>query len=160
MDTKQALLIEAIQYVTVNCYDKLIKKFEDSRNVLETCRAWAQEFEDWWNTLDDEEQERRDYLISIDAFCDRHLRAELTPDEPDEYIVRVTRIEKYEAAVRVTATSQYEAEQKVQHALEEEEYYSYVIEDMTECINVESQDYTARPMMPGDRYNFQIYKQS
>lgn len=74
---KQALLIEAIQDVTVNCYDKLINKYEDSRLVLETCRAWAAEFEDWWWSLSEDEQDERDYLLSIDDFCERHLRAEL-----------------------------------------------------------------------------------
>ena len=155
---KQALLIEAIQDVTVNCYDRLIKEYEDSRLVLETCRAWASEFEDWWNTLDVIEQETRDYLMSIDAFCERHLRAELTPDEPDEYVVRVIRTEKYETSVRVTATSKYEAEEKVKHALEEENAFSYIIDDMTENINVESQDYEASPLMPGDNYDFSIYQ--
>ena len=87
---KQALYVEAVQDITVNCYEPLYENMEDSRAVLATIRAWATEFEDWWWSLSEEEQDRRDYLLSIDKFCERHLRAELeygdgvpdmTPDE-------------------------------------------------------------------------------
>ena len=71
---------ETIIDITVNVYWPLLKKYEDSRSVVETIKAWADEFEDWWDSLSEDEQYSKDYLTSIDDFSERHLRAELMFD--------------------------------------------------------------------------------
>lgn len=71
---------ETIIDITVNCYTPLVIKYIDSRLVVEIIKAWADEFEDWWDSLSEDEQYSKDYLMSIDDFSERHLRAELAPD--------------------------------------------------------------------------------
>lgn len=72
---------ETIVDLTANCYSKLIVKYEDSRVVVETIKAWADEFEDWWEGMSDDDRDRIDYLEAIDDFSERHLRAELEDDK-------------------------------------------------------------------------------
>lgn len=71
---------ETIFDLTVNCYHPLIVKYEDSRTVCQTILAWADEFEDWWESLSEDEQYAKDYLLSIDEFSERHLRSEIGQD--------------------------------------------------------------------------------
>lgn len=68
------LLVEANQDLTVNCYEPLIKKYEDSRLVFSVIRSWADEFEIWWWSLTDDEQDEKDYLLSVDEFSEKKLR--------------------------------------------------------------------------------------
>ena len=151
------MLIEATQDITVEAWDKVYGKpgYEDSRIVLGLFRHWAEEFEKWWQS-DDVAQEEDDYMSAIDKFTERkvsELIRELGCGE--KYIVRITRIEKYEGDVLVTAASQREAEEKVADAWQDEEY-QWLYEDMTDCVNCDSQTYKATPATDGAHWDFDL----
>lgn len=75
------LLGEAIQEVTLAAWPVIWddnKYDQDSRNVLETIRDWAEEFETWWVSHDEDWLDEHDYLEEVwkytDLKCKEYLR--------------------------------------------------------------------------------------
>ena len=65
---------------------------QDSRNVLETMRDWAEEFETWWQSHDEDWICEHDYVEEIDKYtdlkCKEYLRSICDPigdSECDEF---------------------------------------------------------------------------
>lgn len=66
---------EVVFDITSQCYTKLMEYWEDdSRQVWAVISEWAEEFENWWNTLSEDEQDRRDYMLSVEEFAEKKLR--------------------------------------------------------------------------------------
>ena len=63
--------ITALAYNELYCHDS---RYEDSQTVFAILREWAQEFEDWWNSLDGDEREIHDYVIDIENFTEEKLK--------------------------------------------------------------------------------------
>lgn len=73
-DNRTACLAEAVYDLTIACSDELMRQHEgDSRTVFNIIHGWAQEFEAWWNTLPEDEQQDKDYILEIDAFTQKKL---------------------------------------------------------------------------------------
>lgn len=140
-EIKMERYAEVVFDLTANCYDKLMKKYEDSRWVLETIKSWAHEFEDWW---DAQPEDSVDYIEAVDAFAERHLRAELGWKK---YVVRCNRVERYEATFLVEAEDTAEARKIVEDAVEGDD--GYYVEKMTECINVDKQYFEVMSVWDG-----------
>ena len=73
MTTEMHLLGEAIQEVTLAAWPVIWadnKYDQDSRNVLETMREWAEEFETWWQSHDEDWICEHDYVEEIDKYTD------------------------------------------------------------------------------------------
>ena len=77
MTREMHLLGESIQEVTLfawpivwadNKYD------QDSRNVLEMLRDWAEEFETWWTSHDEDWMDSHDYVEEIWSFTDKKAK--------------------------------------------------------------------------------------
>ena len=166
LDRTMHLLCETIQEVTLvawpiiygphNEYD------QDSREVLETIRRWGWEFENWWLGHTDEWIDNYDYIEEVEKFADRKCKEYLKeigvdPEarEQKDYIVHITRIEKYEGTVSVKATSKEEAEEKVKDAWGDGKH-DEIYEDMTENIDCDSQTYDAHEAQPGEKADFAI----
>lgn len=68
-------MVEAIQDITINAYERLYASREDpdSREVLSELREWAKEFEDYWWNLPLSKQASIGYLEAIDDFCEKKL---------------------------------------------------------------------------------------
>ena len=75
MDIKTHLICETVQYITLEAWPVIYgddnKYDQDSRDVLETIREWAEEFENWWQSHDDEWKTETDYLIEIEKFTEK-----------------------------------------------------------------------------------------
>ena len=78
-----------------------------------------------------------------------------TTNGEKDFIVNITRIEKYEGTVSVKATSKKEAEEKVKDAWGDGKHLE-IYEDMTENINCDSQTYDAHEAQPGEKADFAI----
>lgn len=66
--------LETVIDITANCYHGLYERHEDSRMIVNIISGWADEFDRWWWSLSLEEQEEKDYILSIDEFCERKLK--------------------------------------------------------------------------------------
>lgn len=107
-------------------------------------KEWAREFSKWWYCeLTDDERMEKDYYAELLSFLDKKFDELKKENEPKEYIVHITRVEKYEADVLVPATSEEEAEKKVEEAWGDGKH-DWLYEKMTENINCDSQTYKAR----------------
>lgn len=74
MTAEMHLLGESIQEVTLCAWPVVWagnKYDQDSRDVLETLREWAEEFENYWNAHDEEWMDTHDYRIEIWGFTDK-----------------------------------------------------------------------------------------
>ena len=141
-----------------------LASFAERRFTAEVCdrdrehellHKWGREFSKWWYIdLSVEEQTKKDYYEEIQAFVNRKLDELKEPEEKD-FIVHITRIEKYEGTVSVKATSKEEAEEKVKDAWGDGKHLE-IYEDMTENINCDSQTYDAHEAQPGEKADFTI----
>lgn len=69
------LEVEAIQDLTLNCYNELSAYDEYHTSVLVRLRDWGLEFEEWWSSLSFEEQAgEKDYLTEIISFGSKKLK--------------------------------------------------------------------------------------
>ena len=164
LDHTLRLFCESVQEITLRAWPIIYadnKYDQDSREVLDTIREWAWEFEYWWIGHDQDYLDTHDYFDELLDFTDRkcleYIKGLGVETEPEQkkWIVRITRVEKYEGDVLVTATSQKEAEEKVADAWQDDEY-QWLYEDMTECINCDSQTYEAKPAADGDHWDFDL----
>ena len=74
MTTEMHLLGEAIQEVTLAAWPVIWddnKYDQDSRNVLKMLREWAEEFENWWMSHDEDWREDHDYLEEVWVFTEK-----------------------------------------------------------------------------------------
>lgn len=77
--TYTALEVEAIQDLTINCYKDLYHcDMDDHTMTLSELRTWGVEFEEWWQSLSEDEQ--YDYLDAIDSFGAKKLKKVRYPD--------------------------------------------------------------------------------
>lgn len=77
MTREMHLLGEGIQEVTLRAWPKVWadnKYDQDSREVLITLREWAEEFENWWLSHDEDWMDAHDYLEEIWAFTDKKVK--------------------------------------------------------------------------------------
>ena len=164
LDRTLSLFCESVQEITLQAWPVIWadnKYDQDSRNVLEIIREWAWEFESWWLGHDQDYLDTHDYLEEIWNFTTRKCLeyldnlGVLPEPEQKKWIVRITRVEKYEGDVLVTASSQKEAEEKVADAWQDDEY-QWLYEDMTECVNCDSQTYEATPATDGAHWDFDL----
>lgn len=164
LDDTMHLFCESVQEITLHAWPIIWadnKYDQDSRDVLLTIRKWAWEFEAWWTGHDQDYLDTHDYLEEIWNFttrkCLEYLDSLGVLPEPEQkkWIVRITRVEKYEGDVLVTASSQKEAEEKVAAAWQDDEY-QWLYEDMTECVNCDSQTYEATPATDGAHWDFDL----
>lgn len=122
----------------------------------ELTKEWGREFSKWYYCeLSHDERLEKDYYESLCEFVDRKL-TEYKEPKPKDYIVRISRVEKYEADVLVSATSEEEAEKKVEEAWGDGKH-DWLYEKMTENINCDSQTYKARQAYSTEEhYDFSI----
>lgn len=77
MTREMHLLGESIQEVTL-CAWPIVwadnKYDQDSRCVLEMLRDWAEEFEAWWMSHDEDWMDREDYVAQIWEFTDKKAK--------------------------------------------------------------------------------------
>ena len=74
MTQEMHLLCENAQEITLRVWAKVWnnnKYDKDSRDVLMMLRDWAEEFEAWWQTHDEDWMDAHDYLEEIWEFADR-----------------------------------------------------------------------------------------
>lgn len=73
MDTKTHLICETAQYMTLDAWPIMYGEDNpydlDSRQVLMEIREWAEEFEAWWQSHDEDWQEETDYQIEVENFA-------------------------------------------------------------------------------------------
>lgn len=100
MDRNTHLLCEAVQEVTLAAWPVIWadnKYDQDSRYVLETLRYWAEEFENWWLSKDQDYIDTHDWLEAILAFtdirCKEYLRA--FGDVVDGDVTRDTNLQEF-----------------------------------------------------------------
>lgn len=78
MTQEMHLLGESIQNVTLVAWPIVYgheNRFDqDSRDVLEVLRNWAEEFENWWLSHDEDWMEENDYIIEIEEFAERKAK--------------------------------------------------------------------------------------
>lgn len=78
MDYQTNLLCENAQYITLDAWPIVYgndNKYDlDSREVLLEIRHWAEEFEDWWQSHDEDWQDSTDYQIEIEKFAKRKAK--------------------------------------------------------------------------------------
>ena len=78
MDTQTHLICETAQYLTLDAWPVIYgedNKYDlNSRDVLMTIREWAEEFETWWQSHDEDWQDATDYLTELDEFADRKAK--------------------------------------------------------------------------------------
>lgn len=71
MDRETHLLCETVQEITLAAWPIVWadnKYDQDSRNVLEMLRDWAEEFEKWWMSHDEDWMDRTDYVEEVWKF--------------------------------------------------------------------------------------------
>lgn len=74
MDQKMHLICESVQEVTLAAWPVVWadnKYDQDSRNVLEMLREWAEEFENWWMSHDEDWRDCHDYLEEVWDFTEK-----------------------------------------------------------------------------------------
>ena len=121
----------------------------------ELTKEWGREFSNWYYCeLSHDERLEKDYYKSLCEFVDRKL-TEYKEPKPKDYIVHITRTEKYEADVLVSATSEEEAEKKVEEAWGDGKH-DWLYAKMTDTINCDSQTYKAHEAQPGENPDFSI----
>ena len=80
MDNKTHLLIETIQEITLLAWPELYgddNKYDlGSAVVLEMCRHWGEEFEEWWQTHDMDWMEENDYYLTLEEFTTKKIKDE------------------------------------------------------------------------------------
>lgn len=73
MDRPTHLICETAQYMTLDVWPVIYgednKYDQDSRDVMETIRGWAEEFENWWQSHDEDWMDATDYLSELDRFA-------------------------------------------------------------------------------------------
>lgn len=78
MDTKTSLLCENVQYITLDAwpiiYGEDNKYDQDSRVVMQTIREWAEEFEEWWQSHDEDWMDATDYQIELEKFTEKKAK--------------------------------------------------------------------------------------
>ena len=78
MTNEMHLLGESIQEVTLAAWPVVYgedNKYDlDSRFVLSELRDWAEEFENWWMSHDEDWREDHDYLEEIWAFTEKKCK--------------------------------------------------------------------------------------
>ena len=77
MDRKTSLLGETIQDVTLTAWPIVWADNEydqDSREVLEMLREWAEKFQDWWDSKAQDWRDRHSYLEEVENFAKRRAR--------------------------------------------------------------------------------------
>ena len=81
MTREMHLLGEDIQEITLQAFPIIFGKENkydlDSRDVLETFREWAEEFERWWNSHNEDWKDNTDWLEKITDFTDKKVGAYL-----------------------------------------------------------------------------------
>lgn len=119
-------------------------------------KEWAREFSKWYYCeLTDDERIEKDYHAELIRFLYKKFE-EYKNGGAKDYIVHITRTEKYEADVLVSATSEEEAEKKVEEAWGDGKH-DWLYEKMTENINCDSQTYKARQAYSTEEhYDFSI----
>ena len=87
MTREMHLLGESIQEVTLRAWPKVWdnnKYDQDSREVLITLREWAEEFENWWISHDEDWMDAHDYTEEAWAFTDKKIEEYLKRFEKEE----------------------------------------------------------------------------
>lgn len=78
MDRQTHLICETAQYITLDVWPTIYgfrnRYDQDSREVMMTIREWAEEFETWWQSHDEDWQDATDYLTELDEFADRKAK--------------------------------------------------------------------------------------
>lgn len=73
MDTQTHLICETAQYMTLDAWPIMYgedNKYDlDSRDVLMEIRLWAEEFEKWWQSHDEDWMDSNDYQIEVEKFA-------------------------------------------------------------------------------------------
>lgn len=73
MDKKTHLICETAQYMTLDAWPIMYgedNKYDlDSRVVLMEIREWAEEFEEWWQSHDEDWIDTTDYQIEVEKFA-------------------------------------------------------------------------------------------
>ena len=105
------LEVEAAQDITINCYEELYGYENNHTAVLEQIRRWAKEFEEWWQSMD--EEEREDYWESIDEFCCKKMREYRYKEIRGKLSAVQTAMDEW----RCTTDSDEEFRSKIQEAL-------------------------------------------
>lgn len=77
-DSTTHLLCETVQEITLAAWPVIYgdgnKYDQDSRMVMQEIRGWAEEFENWWNSHDEDWREKNDFVIEVEAFTERKCR--------------------------------------------------------------------------------------
>lgn len=107
------LEVEAAQDITINCYEELYEYMPNHTAALEQIRSWAKEFEEWWQSMDEEEQDKADYLESIDEFCCKKMHE----DRYKEIRGKLSAVQTAMDGWRCTTASDEEFRGKIQEAL-------------------------------------------
>lgn len=72
MDYNTHLICETAQYMTLDTWPIMYgedNKYDlDSRDVLMQIREWAEEFEEWWQSHDEDWMDSADYQIEVEKF--------------------------------------------------------------------------------------------
>ena len=75
MDYNTHLICETAQYMTLDAWPIMYgedNKYDlDSRDVLMQIREWAEEFEEWWQSHDEDWMDEADYQIEVEKFAVR-----------------------------------------------------------------------------------------
>lgn len=75
MDRQTHLICETAQYLTLDVwpiiYGENNEYDQDSRVVMMVIRDWAEEFENWWQSHDEDWMDGSDYQMELDAFAER-----------------------------------------------------------------------------------------
>ena len=68
-------LMETVQDITSMAWPEISEFHEkdgcDSREIFSMFRDWAEEFENWWNNLEDTEP--HDYMLDVEEFTDKKV---------------------------------------------------------------------------------------
>ncbi len=84
MDQATHRLCENVQEITLYAYDKVYADDQfglGNQSVLEELRGWAEEFEAFWQSHDEEWLCDHDYLDEIWAFTDKKIEEYLKNNE-------------------------------------------------------------------------------
>lgn len=94
-NTYTALEVEAIQDLTINCYKDLYSlEMEEHTSTLSELRNWGVEFEEWWQSLN--EDEKYDYWDAVDNFGSKKLKKFRYPDVIERLETLVNDIKEWE----------------------------------------------------------------
>ena len=78
MTKREHLICETVQYITIDAWRAIYgddNKYDlDSRDLLIEFRYWGEEFENWWDSLSEDERESKyDYQLELDKFTDKKV---------------------------------------------------------------------------------------